>query len=190
MNMYNTVEFSVQIVIIRNGHSRDLVKMGTSRFPRVRAGLNLKYWLNDSTSHTAVTHDPKITRIPKDQEKLKKILRSGQIPPNHAGRKVLIDVLWIGFNVYKLNTTYTTIKRIHQRWTLGYRLIIWKERKKKVVYLTCEVQCWPCLLNKHPVKSTSAVHSTKPTFPTLYSTQKASTSETSSCVLCSTTSAK
>merc|ERR1712062_525699 len=51
-------------------------------------------WVHqDFQNHTAVTHEPKISRIPRDQEKLKKLLRIGQIPPNHAARKVLIEVL-------------------------------------------------------------------------------------------------
>ena len=45
--------------------------------------------------HTAITHEPRISRIPRDQEKLKKLLRLGQIPPNHAARKVLIDILGV-----------------------------------------------------------------------------------------------
>ena len=48
---------------------------------------------NNFSRHTAITHEPRISRIPRDQEKLKKLLRLGQIPPNHAARKILIGIL-------------------------------------------------------------------------------------------------
>lgn len=98
------------------------------------------------------------------------------------------SVNWVQRFPLKINTviskTYIKVE------PLGYRLIIWKRRKKKVVYLTCEVQCWLCLRSKHPARYTSAAHSTKQTFLILYSTRKVFTSETSSCVRCWTISAK
>ena len=75
-------------------------KFGQSGFIKTfKSKLSLQVHSVSMFSHTAVTYDPKITRIPKDQEKLKKILRSGQIPPNHAGRRLLIDVL-LGFSFF------------------------------------------------------------------------------------------